>query len=178
MRTKLTTDVATATGQRRYRSLLHCYRDTLQKDGFAALYRGFSVSIWGSVIYRGLYFGLYDSTKPSLKRMGWENNFCKRALPPRRPTPRRAVVAFLVGWAVTVTSGVVAYPFDTVRRRMMIAEPPLSARQCFALVRAEGWRSFFRGAGINAFRGIAGALVLAGYDRLALTWKRINGGIE
>jgi len=35
-------------------------------------------------------------------------------------------------------------------------------------VKAEGWQSLFKGAGANILRGIAGAGVLAGYDKLQL----------
>jgi solute carrier family 25 (mitochondrial adenine nucleotide translocator), member 4/5/6/31 len=33
-------------------------------DGISGLYRGFSVSIVGITLYRGLYFGIYDTMKP------------------------------------------------------------------------------------------------------------------
>lgn len=33
-------------------------------DGIAGLYRGFLPSVIGIVVYRGLYFGMYDSLKP------------------------------------------------------------------------------------------------------------------
>jgi solute carrier family 25 (adenine nucleotide translocator) protein 4/5/6/31 len=44
--------------------LLDVYRKTLASDGIAGLYRGFAISCAGIVVYRGLYFGIYDSLKP------------------------------------------------------------------------------------------------------------------
>ncbi|KAF5201341.1 ADP,ATP carrier protein [Thalictrum thalictroides] len=42
------------------------YRNTLKSDGIARLYRGFNISCVGIIVYRGLYFGMYDSLKPVL----------------------------------------------------------------------------------------------------------------
>ena len=74
-----------------------------RSDGVRGLYRGFAVSCTCIFIYRGLYFGLYDSLKPIvLKEEGsW-------------------VHVFLLGWLVTVTAGLAAYPVDTIKRRMMM----------------------------------------------------------
>ena len=64
-RTRLTND-AKAGGQRQFNGLVDVYRKTLKSDGIAGLYRGFNVSCAGIIVYRGLYFGLYDSLKPVL----------------------------------------------------------------------------------------------------------------
>jgi hypothetical protein len=37
---------------------------TIRSDGVGGLYRGFGISVSGIFLYRGLYFGLYDSLKP------------------------------------------------------------------------------------------------------------------
>merc|ERR1711915_766476 len=67
------------------------------------LYRGFSISAVGIFIYRGMYFGLYDTLKPLL--LGKDAG---------------VALSFFLGWAVTVTAGLMSYPIDTVRRRMMM----------------------------------------------------------
>ena len=36
----------------------------MASDGIAGLYRGCNLSCVGIIVYRGLYFGLYDSVKP------------------------------------------------------------------------------------------------------------------
>ena len=61
-------------------------------DGVRGLYRGFVVSCICIFIYRGLYFGLYDSLKPILlgDNAAW-------------------VHTFLLGWGVTITSGLVIF---------------------------------------------------------------------
>lgn len=67
-RTRLANDAKASTkgGERQFNGLIDVYRKTLASDGIAGLYRGFNVSIVGITIYRGLYFGMYDSLKPVL----------------------------------------------------------------------------------------------------------------
>lgn len=70
-RTRLANDAKMSTknagpggSERQYKGLLDVYRKTMATDGIAGLYRGFTVSLVGISVYRGLYFGLYDSLKP------------------------------------------------------------------------------------------------------------------
>lgn len=64
VRTRLGTDANQHNGQRQFRGLIDVYRKTISSDGFMGLYRGFGVSIVGITLYRGMYFGIYDSMKP------------------------------------------------------------------------------------------------------------------
>lgn len=41
--------------------LVDMYKKTLVTDGIARLYRKFTISCIGIIIYRGLYFRIYDS---------------------------------------------------------------------------------------------------------------------
>lgn len=64
-RTRLGTDArCPINGQRQFKGLLDVYRKTLSSDGIIGLYRGFGVSIMGITLYRGMYFGIYDTIKP------------------------------------------------------------------------------------------------------------------
>lgn len=65
-RTRLATDsMSISTNQnRQFHGLFDVYRKTLASDGIRGLYRGFGISIVGITLYRGMYFGLYDSLKP------------------------------------------------------------------------------------------------------------------
>lgn len=65
-RTRLGTDAVECRikGRRQFKGLLDVYKKTLASDGIAGLYRGFGVSITGITLYRGLYFGIYDTLKP------------------------------------------------------------------------------------------------------------------
>ena len=66
-RTRLANDAKSTKaggGERQFNGLFDVYKKTLASDGIAGLYRGFGPSVVGIVVYRGLYFGLYDSMKP------------------------------------------------------------------------------------------------------------------
>jgi solute carrier family 25 (adenine nucleotide translocator) protein 4/5/6/31 len=162
-RTRLANDNKSAKkgGQREFNGLVDVYRKTLASDGVAGLYRGFNISCAGIIVYRGLYFGLYDSLKPVLLTGELANNL---------------LASFLLGWSITIGAGLASYPIDTVRRRMMMtsgqAVKYTSSLQCFQqIVAQEGVKSLFKGAGANILRAVAGAGVLAGYDKLQEIFK-------
>jgi len=159
-RTRLANDnkAAKKGGERQFNGLIDVYRKTLASDGIQGLYRGFNISCVGIVVYRGLYFGLYDSLKPILIRGPLEGSF---------------IASFFLGWAITIGAGLASYPLDTVRRRMMMtsgeAVKYASSYAAFKeIVAKEGSKSLFKGAGANILRAVAGAGVLAGYDQLQL----------
>jgi solute carrier family 25 (adenine nucleotide translocator) protein 4/5/6/31 len=145
-------------GERQFNGLVDVYRKTLASDGIAGLYRGFVISCVGIVIYRGLYFGLYDSLKPVVLTGTMKDSF---------------IGSFFLGWGITIGAGLASYPLDTIRRRMMMTSGEAvkykSSIDCGSqIIKAEGVKSLFKGAGANVLRGIAGAGVLAGYDQLQL----------
>jgi len=168
-RTRLANDSKGAKkgGQKQFNGLIDVYKKTLASDGIAGLYRGFVISCFGIIVYRGLYFGIYDSVKPILPRNLADN----------------LAVSFLLGWCITVGAGLASYPIDTIRRRMMMTSGEAvqykgSIDCAKVIMKTEGFKSFFKGAGANILRGVAGAGVLAGYDRLQLIFfgKKFGGG--
>lgn len=152
VRTRLANDSKSKDGTRQYNGLIDCYRQTLKSDGIRGLYRGFVISCVGIFIYRGLYFGLYDTMKPIL--LGSDGS---------------ALLSFFLGWAITIVSGLMSYPIDTVRRRMMMTSGTAvkyngSIDCAQTVIKNEGFMSLMKGAGANVLRGVAGAGVLAGFD--------------
>ncbi len=93
-------------------------------------------------------------------------------LPDPKNTP--LVISWLIAQTVTTVSGIVSYPFDTVRRRMMMQSGlPVNERMykstvhCWATIaKTEGSKAFFKGALSNVFRGMGGAFVLVLYDEI------------
>lgn len=93
-------------------------------------------------------------------------------LPDPKKTP--LLISWAIAQAVTTFSGFISYPFDTVRRRMMMQSGlPASERMykstphCWATIsKSEGPKAFFKGALSNVFRGIGGAFVLVLYDEI------------
>jgi len=166
-RTRLANDAKSKGGEREFNGLIDVYRKTLKTDGVAGLYRGFVISCVGIIVYRGCYFGFYDTLKPML--LGDNANLG---------------LSFALGYAVTVTSGLISYPLDTIRRRMMMTSGQAvkykGSWDCAQqIMKNEGMKSMFKGAGANILRGMAGAGVLAGFDKfqqLYIAWK--EGGKE
>lgn len=154
VRTRMANDAKSKDGTRQFNGLIDCYKKTIAADGVAGLYRGFVISCVGIFIYRGMYFGLYDSLKPIL--LG------------DKPNP---FLSFILGWVVTTVAGLGGYPIDTVRRRMMMTSGTgvkyNGSIDAFSkIVKAEGVQSLFKGAGANVMRGMGGAGVLVGCDIL------------
>jgi len=154
-RTKLANDTKSSKkgGSREYNGLIDVYRKTLASDGIQGLYRGFVISCVGIIVYRGCYFGFYDSLKPIL--LGDDAGL---------------LGSFVLGYVVTVTSGLISYPVDTIRRRMMMTSGQAvkykgSIDCTVQILKNEGAMSMMKGAGANILRGVAGAGVLAGFDK-------------
>ncbi|PHU30285.1 ADP,ATP carrier protein 1, mitochondrial [Capsicum chinense] len=159
-RTRLANDAKAAKGggERQFNGMVDVYKKTLASDGVAGLYRGFNISCVGIIVYRGLYFGLYDSLKPVVLTGSLQDNF---------------LASFALGWLITNGAGLASYPIDTVRRRMMMTSGEAvkykSSMDAFTqIMKNEGAKSLFKGAGANILRAIAGAGVLSGYDALQL----------
>lgn len=112
-RTRLANDAKSSKGggSRQFNGLVDVYKKTLASDGIAGLYRGFGPSVLGIVVYRGLYFGMYDSIKPVLLVGPLEGSF---------------IASFMLGWGVTTGAGIASYPLDTIRRRMMMTSGEVS----------------------------------------------------
>merc|ERR1711972_805576 len=139
------------------------YRKTLASDGIQGLYRGFCISCVGIVVYRGFYFGLYDTISPL---MGGDASF---------------VFKFCLGYAVTVSAGLLSYPIDTIRRRMMMTSGAAvkyngSLYCTMQILKTDGITAFFKGAGANILRGMAGAGVLAGFDVVKKAYINMRSG--
>jgi len=167
-RTRLANDTKSAKkgggdGQRQFNGLLDVYKKTIASDGVAGLYRGFVISCVGIVVYRGCYFGFYDTLKPIL--LGDDAG---------------VMISFVLGYGVTVSAGLCSYPIDTIRRRMMMTSGEAvkysgSVDCTVQVLRNEGVTSFFKGAGANILRGMAGAGVLAGFDKFKQVYISLRG---
>jgi len=161
-RTRLANDAKGKGGERQFNGLIDVYTKTLKSDGIQGLYRGFVISAVGIFIYRGMYFGLFDTLKPML--LGDAPN---------------VTLSFLLGWGVTITAGLMSYPIDTIRRRMMMTSGGgvkyKGSIDCgVQILKNEGFMSLMKGAGANILRGVAGAGVLAGFDKfqqMYIDWR-------
>jgi len=155
-RTRLAADVGKGSAEREFSGLGNCLVKIFKSDGLTGLYRGFGVSVQGIIIYRAAYFGFFDTAKGML--------------PDPKNTP--LVISWAIAQTVTTVAGIVSYPFDTVRRRMMMQSGRADKMykntiDCWRkIAKSEGGKAFFKGAFSNILRGTGGAFVLVLYDEI------------
>lgn len=156
-RTRLGADVGKVAAEREFNGLGDCLGKIYRQDGFVGLYRGFGVSVAGIIVYRAAFFGFYDTAKAMIYKDQSKSN---------------PVVTFSLGFAVETAAGVIAYPLDTVRRRMMMQSGRAdiiyrSTWDCWRSIFVnEGTSAFFKGCFSNIMRGLGGAIVLVLYDEM------------
>ncbi|GFP99339.1 probable ADP ATP carrier protein at5g56450 [Phtheirospermum japonicum] len=156
--TRLAADLG-RTETRQFRGIYHFLTTVHKKDGLRGVYKGLPASLHGMVVHRGLYFGGFDTIKEIMVRQSESDDV---ALWKR----------WIAAQAVTTASGLLSYPLDTVRRRMMMQsglERPMyeGTLDCWRKIyRVEGFGSFYRGAVSNIFRSTGAAAVLVLYDEI------------
>merc|ERR1711971_516863 len=165
-RTRLASDVGS--GKKQFDGLVDCLKKTASgPGGFMSLYNGYGPSVAGIVAYRGAQFGLNDtimSFNPYAKDFGMVAIASK----------------FVVAQIAVTASGLVAYPFDTVRRRLqMESDRPIADRMykgtidCGAkILKTEGMGGMYKGALANIFRGVGASLVLVLYGEIQLALEK------
>uniref|UniRef100_A0AAY5F597 ADP/ATP translocase n=1 Tax=Electrophorus electricus TaxID=8005 RepID=A0AAY5F597_ELEEL len=165
-RTRLAADIGKLKAEREFTGLGDCFLKIFKADGLGGLYKGFNVSIQGIIIYRAAYFGIYDTVKIILCMTMYVTNKPNLNLNFR--------FAWLIAQSVTTVSGIISYPFDTIRRRMMMQSGLKGADiiyngtvDCWRkIVRDEGVSAFYKGTWSNILRATGGALVLVLYDEI------------
>jgi solute carrier family 25 (adenine nucleotide translocator) protein 4/5/6/31 len=157
VRTRLATDNKNKDGVRHFNGYKDCVIKIFQGEGLIGLYRGFLISVGGIFVYRALYFGGYDSLKGNLIKKD---------------------TGFILKWffaqTVTIISGLVVYPLDTVRRRIMIESGKKAefkkyqnSMDCIKKISVEEkLHGFYKGFGANLVRTMGSSLVLVLYDEI------------
>jgi solute carrier family 25 (adenine nucleotide translocator) protein 4/5/6/31 len=156
-RTRLAADVGKGAADRQFTGLIDCLSKVYKSDGAKGLYQGFGISVLGIIAYRACYFGGYDTLKRVFFSDGKNNSI---------------LLKFLMAQCVTALSGLLSYPLDTVRRRLMMQSGRKDVMytgtlDCFRkIAQNEGSKAFFKGALSNIFRGMGASLVLVLYDEM------------
>ncbi len=151
-RTRLAADVGSGK-TREFNGLVDCLKKVFVADGPSGLYKGFGISVIGIVAYRASYFGCFDTGKAIL-------------FPDMKNANPAALFAF--AQVVTIGAGIISYPLDTIRRRLMMQSGRkggdiqyTGTLDCIKkITQQEGPRAFFKGSLSNVLRGTGGALVL------------------
>jgi len=173
IRTRLAMDVGgnkDAGKPRQYTGMMDVTRQILKSDGITGLFQGYGIAVTGGIFYRIVLLGGYDALKGELLLRKQTNGDPKDAASAELSWGERILSAQFI----SLTAGTLSYPFDSVRRRLMMqAGVPREQRKfrnsihCIRHVFAnEGLRGFYLGLGPNLVRSVSGALLLVGYDRI------------
>merc|ERR1712205_140272 len=154
---------------KKYNGMGDCLMKTVKEGGFLSLYNGIGPSSVGIVVYRGVQFGLQDIIKAFNP---YQKDFTAIGL----------VSKFIVAQIAVSASGIAAYPFDTMQRRLQIeASKPKSEQiytgmaDCFQkILKNEGSKGLFKGALANILRGTGAAIVLVLYDEIMNAVERAS----
>jgi len=146
---------------KKFNGMGDCLVKTAREGGILSLYNGIGPSTVGIVVYRGAQFGLQDIVKAFNP---WQQEVSARGL----------ISKFCVAQLAVSVSGICAYPFDTMQRRLQIeASKPAEEKiyngmsDCFKkILQKEGPKGFFKGAFANILRGTGAAIVLVLYDEI------------
>jgi solute carrier family 25 (adenine nucleotide translocator) protein 4/5/6/31 len=162
-RTRLASDMKGGKGQ--FNGIVDCLVKTVKAQGITGLYTGWSVTVAGAFVYRAGQLGCFKQIQDM--------------------NPYKKDTGILGGAsafaAVTVARTVVMpfnYPFDTVRRRMMLqSEKSVEERlykgsfDCFGKVlKNEGLAGMYKGLVPELFRGVGGSVVIVAYDRIKVVF--------
>lgn len=140
-------------GTRQFTNMQDAWKKTMATEGVGGMYKGFLASSVGIIIYRGLFFGLYDTVKPL---MFGDDDMLGGNLG--------------VGYMTSIFADLASRPFHTLYSEPLMSlrgeEPYKGAMDCISrVVKTEGYKGLFKGGGGCVVRGVFGALCLAGYDR-------------
>merc|ERR1719482_1116311 len=165
-RTRLASDVGS--GKKQFDGLMDCLKKTAgSAQGPLALYNGFGPSVAGIVAYRGAQFGLNDTI---MAFNPYAKDFSMIGI----------VSKFITAQIAVTASGLVAYPFDTVRRRLQMQSDKPVEEQIYKgtldcgvkILKEEGPSGMYKGALANIFRGVGASLVLVLYGEIQLALEK------
>ncbi|KAF8311007.1 mitochondrial carrier [Clavulina sp. PMI_390] len=116
------------------RTLTNTLRDIhsmVRVEGLRALWRGLSTTLWRDVPFSGIYWMIYESSKPYLRHEGHGGPF----------------VAFAGGAVSGICAAIITSPFDVLKtRRQVTGGTSSSTLRAFSqLIHDEGYRSLFTG---------------------------------
>lgn len=150
-------------GKGQFNGIMDCIMKTVKQGGITGLYRGAAVTVAGAFVYRGGQLGLFGQIMDSN--------------PYKDDKGMVGVIAafFCATVARTITTPF-NYPFDTVRRRMMLDSEKAAAERLyksgvdcfFQVMKKEGFKGMYKGLVPELVRGLGGPAVLTAYDRIKL----------
>lgn len=156
IRTWLGSDVSRDKSTRQFQGLSHCYKVLTSQEGFRGLYKGISISVFYFFAFRSVYFGSSEILKKNLHNHN---------------TPMHTEVICVQ--ATLIFFNYFFYPFDTVRRRLMMQIGRKADQVEYwgflgtlkRIYQQEGWRGFYNGVTASAVKCLGPGFLLIFNDR-------------
>jgi len=158
-RTRLASDVGT--GKKTFNGIGDCIMKTVRASGVTGLYRGWSITVMGAFVYRAGQLGTFAqimAMNPYKEDKGLTGMLAAFV---SAQVARNAVMPF-------------NYPFDTVRRRVMLESEKAPADRIYKssldcakqVLAKEGLAGMYKGMIPELARGVGGSMVIVAYDRI------------
>lgn len=158
-RTRLASDVGK--GKKTFNGIIDCIAKTVRNSGVTGLYRGWSITVAGAFVYRAGQLGTFAqimSMNPYKEDKG----------------PIGMIAAFIAAQVARNAVMPFNYPFDTVRRRVMLESEKAPADRIYKsslhcarmVLEKEGLKGMYKGMIPELARGVGGSMVIVAYDRI------------
>lgn len=106
--------------------------------------RGYSSCLLCIALFRGSYFGIFDTAKQYT-----ENDFQK----------------WMAAYAAGLTAGLSVFPIETIRKKKILSYSKINYTSVFfKTLKNEGVKGFFRGCSLVPVQALCGASVLMYFD--------------
>jgi len=158
-RTRLASDVGK--GKKTFNGITDCIMKTVRNQGITGLYRGWSITVAGAFVYRAGQLGTFAqimAMNPYKEDKGMTG----------------MVAAFVAAQVARNAVMPFNYPFDTVRRRVMLESEKPPAERIYKgsldcakqVLQKEGLKGMYKGMIPELARGVGGSMVIVAYDRI------------
>jgi solute carrier family 25 (adenine nucleotide translocator) protein 4/5/6/31 len=163
-RTRLASDLTA--GKPKFNGIWDCIASTVRQQGITGLYTGWAVTVAGAFVYRAGQLGLFTQIQD---------------LNPYK-NDKGAIGIVASFFAATVARSVIIpfnYPFDTVRRRMMLESEKKKVDRVYKgsidcakqVLAKEGLKGMYKGVVPELFRGVGGSLVIVAFERIKVIFN-------
>ena len=131
-------------------SIIKMMIKTVKTQGFRALYTGSAIMMVGVAVFRGVYFGVFDTFKGD----------------------KEGLAIWGVAYIASFLSLLVTYPSNTIRQRLICSQTFKQKYSGFSdcsrqIYQKEGLGSFIRGYQVVFLQSLLRSFILFFYDRIA-----------
>ena len=162
-RTRIGVDIGNTSSDRQFNNFFDWVSKIVKSDGIRGIYRGLGMSLILTAVNKSTYFGLFESGKIHFDKFEDKSHHIP--------------LLWLFASGTTAVGYILCYPFDTLRRRMMMQSGRkdiiyLNYSDCFKKIyRKEGTKGFFKGITPQLMKSFGTSVFLVVNDRVQKHYK-------